>query len=151
MINLSKLHDLIYAKADRLFKQYNPCNIHIDKRKQLVCNNPKYSNDKPNQQLQFWNNSLCCVGCKYLSDSGCTVKCLGCKVGLCRSESRSRVTEQAFHQCCETLKVNKVFRKKLSRLVKIANKYKLVKLHSTKADLKSLQFLFPMHTDANYG
>ena len=143
MINLSKLHDLIYVKADKLFKQYNPCDIHIDKRKQLVCNNPKYNHDKPNQQLQFWN-SLCCVGCKYLGDSGCTTKCLGCKVGLCHNDSRYRITKDSFRDCCKILKVNKVFRKKLLRLSRIANKYELVKLHSTRADLKSLQFLFPI-------
>lgn len=143
MINLNKLHDLIYDKADELFKQYNPCNIHIDERKQLVCNNPKYNYDKPNQQLQFWN-SLCCTGCRYLGDSGCTVKCLGCKVGLCYTESRYIITGEAFNKCCETLKINKIFRKKLRRLIRIANKYKLVKLHSTKTNLKSLQFLFPM-------
>ena len=149
MINLSKLHDLIYAKADRLFKQYNPCNIHIDKRKQLVCNNPKYDHNKPNQQLQFWN-SLCCIGCEYLGNNGCTTKCLGCKVGLCCTESRYWITEDAFDDCCETLKVNKVFRKKLQRLAHVANKYKLVKLHSTKTDLKSLQFLFPMYKREKY-
>lgn len=143
MVNLSKLYDLIYAKADRLFKQYNPCNIHIDKRGQLVCNNPKYSYNRPGQQLQFWN-SLCCVGCKYLGNDGCTTKCLGCKVGLCRTESRYYISEEAFSQCCETLKVDKVFRKKLHKLAIIANKYKLVKLHSTKTDIKSLQFLFPV-------
>lgn len=143
MINLDKLHDLIYTKANRLFKKYNPCNIHIDKRKQLVCNNPRYSYDKPNQQLQFWND-LCCGGCKYLGDNGCTTKCLGCKVGLCRTGDRYEITEGAFDSCCKILKVNEVFRKKLHRLAKIANKYKLVKLHSAKTDLKALQFLFPV-------
>ncbi len=143
MINLNKLHDLIYDKADKLFKQYNPCNIHIDERKQLVCNNPRYNHNKPNQQLQFWN-SLCCVSCKYLSDNGCTVKCLGCKVGLCRTTSRYKITKGAFYECCKILKANTIFSKKLRRLSKIANKYKLVKLHSTKTDLKTLQFLFPM-------
>lgn len=29
MINREKLYDLLYNKADRLFKQYNPCNIHV--------------------------------------------------------------------------------------------------------------------------
>ena len=143
MINLSKLYNLIYAKADRLFKQYNPCNIHIDKRKQLVCNNPRYNHDKPNQQLHFWN-SLCCVGCEHLGDNGCSIKYLGCKVALCHTGSRHSITKDAFYQCCKMLKVNKVFLKKLRRLAKIANKYKLVKLHSTKADLKAFQFLFPM-------
>jgi len=143
MVNLNKLHDLIYAKADKLFKQYNPCNIHLDERNQLVCNNPKYNYDKPNQQLWLWN-SLCCCGCEHLGGNGCTTKCLGCKIGLCYNEGRYAITKYAFSHCCEILKLNKVFRKKLTKLVRIANKYKLVKLRSTKTDLKSLQFLFPM-------
>lgn len=46
--------------------------------------------------------------------------------------------------------VDKVFRKKLHRLAMIANKYRLVKLHSTKTDLKSFQYLFLMKVETYY-
>lgn len=69
---LSRLYDEIYNDADALFKQYNPCNIKIDKQKNITC----YYYPKN-------HNSLCCGSCKYHSKAGCTVRNLACKLFIC--------------------------------------------------------------------
>jgi len=70
MINREKLYDLIYEKADRLFKEYNPCEIGKNIFGEVCCRRKLC-------------NQLCCGGCKYLSKNGCTIKCLSCKLCLC--------------------------------------------------------------------
>jgi len=57
-----ELYDRLYNHADKLLKKYNPCRIKNGK-----CANGRF----------------CCYGCKYLNKSGCTVKCLECKLWLC--------------------------------------------------------------------
>ena len=69
---LSALYDRIYDIADRLFKKYDPCNIHIVER------GIGYNSRKTSTEY-----GLCCGGCKYLSKDGCTVKCLPCKLHIC--------------------------------------------------------------------
>jgi hypothetical protein len=69
---LSKKYDELYNKADKLFKKYNPCKI--QNRKCIV-------------------GKHCCCGneyktieegrCKYLTENGCSVKSLACKLWLC--------------------------------------------------------------------
>ena len=77
--DLSVIYDRVYNIADRLFKKYNPCNIHTEGDK-VICN----GGDKP-------SNTLCCYECSpdcglrsiHYWDNGCTIKCLGCKLFLC--------------------------------------------------------------------
>ncbi len=81
--DLSALYDRIYNIADRLFKKYNPCNIHI-KHKKSRC--VEYHKNRG-----YNTNRLCCSGCgeyperdiNHWSKTGCTVKCLACKLYIC--------------------------------------------------------------------
>ncbi|KKN73089.1 hypothetical protein LCGC14_0403980 [marine sediment metagenome] len=70
MINREKLYDLIYNKADKLFKQYNPCEIGKNIFGEICCRNTL-------------STKLCCTGCEHLSKNGCTVRCVACKLCLC--------------------------------------------------------------------
>jgi hypothetical protein len=58
-----KLHDRLYDYADKLIKEYDPCKIENGKCVRLV--------------------GMCCGGCKYLTEDGCSTKCLWCKLWLC--------------------------------------------------------------------
>ena len=112
MINKSKLYDLIYAKADKLFKEYNPCNIQKNKRGKLTCT------------CQFYKDGsvgLCCTRhgekdnkCKYLSDSGCTTNCLSCKLYYCKYKGR-HISQKDYDR----------FIKELQTLRSICYKYEL--------------------------
>lgn len=68
----SAIYDRIYDIADRLFKRYNPCSIHIIDGG-IGCTSRKTS-------IAY---GLCCSSCKYISKIGCTVKCLPCKLFVC--------------------------------------------------------------------
>lgn len=119
----SKLYDLIYDKADRLLKEYNPCNIHINKQGIVRC---RLYNSRYKQQY------LCCSGCvttgyrdkqgqeikKYWSNKGCTIRCLACKLYLCEAKYR-----------------HKKLRKELDRLERIAVKYKIFAYFTSKEDI----------------
>ena len=69
---LSALYDRIYDIADRLFKKYNPCNIHI------IEGGIRCTSRSTNIAY-----GLCCSGCKHISKTGCTIKCLPCKLFVC--------------------------------------------------------------------
>lgn len=71
------VHDLLYVMADQLIKKYNPCQIHTSRSGLVTC---------------LGDNGPCCNNCEYISNSGCTVTCLGCKLGLC-STAREHHTE----------------------------------------------------------
>lgn len=77
MIDKEKLYDLIYDKADRLFKKYNPCEISKNLFGEICCRKTD-------------NIYLCCTGCEYLSGKGCTVKCLACKLCFCAGDGLLR-------------------------------------------------------------
>ena len=78
---LSALYDRICDIADRLFKKYNPCNIHTENKK-VYC--VWYYKNKGSSRL-------CCGGCgeyperdtNHWSKIGCTTKCLACKFYVC--------------------------------------------------------------------
>ena len=85
-MNISKLYDLIWIKADKLIRRYNPCEIQQmygtsivtgrGYKASVVCNNT--------YMVETRGSKLCCGGCKWLDkDIGCTVKSVGCKVGTC--------------------------------------------------------------------
>jgi len=89
--NLSELYDYYYDELNKLFKEYNPCDIHKDKNGDIVCRGIK---DKSNYEWDK-HNILCCAFCncnyntkthKYDKghwDNGCTIKSLACKAFAC--------------------------------------------------------------------
>ena len=125
-MNREKLYDLIYAKADKLFKQYNPCNIRIENNV-LLCNTyDDIDNPKP---------QLCCGGCEYIRLFGCTVKCLACKIGFCYEDICFPMHHQLFLYKKKSLHTcNKCngFYKKLCKLKKIADRYDLLEIRTAK-------------------
>ena len=88
--DLNKLYDYYYNELDKLFKEYNPCNIHKNKKGEIVCRSITDGNDG-------WNkiNVLCCQHCSSGYDdktgkqkkgywkNGCTIKSLACKGYIC--------------------------------------------------------------------
>lgn len=66
------IYDFLYFAADQLVKKYNPCQLQISE-----------SGAKCIGVL-----ATCCGGCKHISDSGCIVACLFCKLGLCYSATK---------------------------------------------------------------
>lgn len=113
MINRSKLYDLIYDKADKLFKKYNPCNIHKENGI-TVCN--RYKN----------KNELCCVGCEHLGFWGCTVRSLGCKLGQCLDEDYDTIPN---------IKRFKVFCNKMEKLRRLSWRYGLQSIRMSKEQI----------------
>ena len=63
------IYDFMYVMGDRLIKKYNPCKIQTPRSGPATC---------------LGDNGPCCNNCDYLGNTGCTVMCLGCKLGLCR-------------------------------------------------------------------
>jgi len=126
MIDREKLYDLIYTKADKLLKEYNPCNIHKNNQGLLVCNNKQMCKD---------NEKLCCFQCKYQSINGCTIKCLGCKEALCNIPSTTFHQKFQFDGDCSSINADKTFKIKMWKLVRITMKYKLFFLHASKEEL----------------
>ena len=122
-MNREKLYDLIYAKADKLFKQYNPCNIRMEqpdlfaKDKILMCKKYQYENQQ---------NGLCCKRCRYLRSNGCAVKCVGCKTGFCVSSVYMGEALEYFDDCAKQLDVNPLMKKQLRKLHKLAYKYDFI-------------------------
>ena len=63
----------LYKAGEELFAEFNPCEIRDGKCKR---------------------GDLCCSGCEYLSDTGCTVEALWCKLWTCRALKPPRVFEE---------------------------------------------------------
>ena len=100
--HLSLLYDTLYNEADKVFKEYNPCEINSDgicKHNRKCCNGKKTG-----------------VICKYLGDNGCTIRCLSCKLWTCKTLNKS----------------NPEIREMLEPLNKIAKLNELVKFRTTK-------------------
>ena len=55
-------YEQLYRRGVDLFTMYNPCEI---------------------KEGRCINGDFCCSGCPYLSDKGCTVQALWCKLWLC--------------------------------------------------------------------
>ena len=127
MIDRKKLYDLLYAKADKLLKKYDPCRVNKDLFGGTYC---QKFNDR---------DELCCGGyngkCEYWSTTGCTIKCLACKVGLCNCNSRYYIGEDIFYSCCKKIHAAKRFNNKMYKLIRIANKYDLIMVRATKEQL----------------
>ncbi len=95
---LSAIYDRIYNIADRLFKKYNPCNIHTE------CGKTHCLDYRGNRSYD--TSRLCCSGCGefpetnkgHWSKTGCTTKCLACKLYLCAAAQRQerKLTHQLY-------------------------------------------------------
>jgi len=64
---LSEIYDDLYARASAIVAKYNPCKITKGK-----CHAGRCVKD-----------GLCCGGCRFLGENGCTTQSLICKVWLC--------------------------------------------------------------------
>lgn len=64
------IYDFMYVMGDLLIKKYNPCQIQTSRSGAFM--------------YCLGDTGPCCNNCIYLSSTGCTVACLGCKLGLCR-------------------------------------------------------------------
>jgi len=131
MIDRWKLYDLIYNKANKLLKQYNPCNIRIKESNdrlfgKLICNNE--------YMCKRNGESLCCSGCKYLGHNGCTIKCLECKVGWCW---QGKTCKDIFEDDLLHVNMPRTFIHKMDRLRKIMKKYQLNKIRTSKEEIFS--------------
>lgn len=65
---LEQIYDVLFDEADKLMKEYNPCQITDGE-----CINTRYADTK----------SCCCYGCKYLTPNGCSAKSLFCRLWTC--------------------------------------------------------------------
>ena len=88
---LSRVHDNLYARADAIIKEYNPCGI-AKRGKHTTC--LRGDKSRYNALLNYgeernlaWvaDRSFCCGGCEHLSENGCTVESIACKLWLCDS------------------------------------------------------------------
>jgi hypothetical protein len=66
-----KLHDRLYRHADRLIRKHNPCKIENGK-----CAYGKF----------------CCNDCEHLTETGCSIECLMCKLHLCWFASNNNLS-----------------------------------------------------------
>ena len=100
--NLPIIYDQLYDEADKLFKKYNYCDI-----KDNTCY----------QARRCGCISFCCKRCEYLSDNGCTVKSLTCKLWICGGK-----------------KMPSEFWQTRMRLYSVANSYKFLIYRGSKED-----------------
>ena len=93
------LHDRLYRHADNIIKKRNPCKI---EGKYCLC-----------------GKNPCCDYCNYLTEKGCSVECLRCKLYLCY---RVQETDPKAH-------------KMLKRLQKQAHRHDLLFARNSKEEL----------------
>ena len=79
-----QLYDILLALGQQALDYYNPCD---------------WRNGKCRRMRSSQEDGGCCEGCEHLSQDGCTVESLACKLWLCESQ-RSR-----FRECEIELKV----------------------------------------------
>lgn len=95
-----RLHNKLYSYANKLLKKHNPCKIENGK---------------------CVHGAFCCGGCKYLTEKGCSVKCLWCKLWLCYS-----LHKQSEHRPLIL---------KLKRIKRVAFKHRLIIERGSEEDL----------------
>lgn len=130
--NKKILYYRLYKLADILIKKYNPCDIHKLSNGKIVCKNEE---ELTKREI---TNQLCCINCEYWSN-GCTIKSLGCKLGLCKNTRYDYVSLDMFKTYCKKLKVNKSFYSKMKKLIIIANKNDLICVRHSFSDLIRFQ------------
>lgn len=74
------MYDFLYTIGDQLIKTYNPCQIQKDADGEVNCLEERLREERLRDRT---DKTLCCTTCKFLGPSGCTTRCLGCKLGLC--------------------------------------------------------------------
>ena len=109
---LSKLYDYLYNEADNLLKEFNPCKVKLGACTTCV-------GTRSGNIAGVKDGVLCCGGCKYLTNTGCSVKALTCKLWLCYT----------------TYKHNKLLAEKLHTLRIIACAAKLTGFRTSKEDV----------------
>jgi hypothetical protein len=77
-----QLYDRLYNHADKLIKKHNPCKM----------KNGKCLRGKP-----------CCDNCPHLTENGCAIDCLMCKLFLCwrvteRNESLTKIFDRIWRK-----------------------------------------------------
>lgn len=70
-ISKKDLYEAIWRQMDSILKEWNPCEFQGGR---CFRNREKSKKEK----------NGCCHGCEWLSDKGCTVMSLGCKLFLCQ-------------------------------------------------------------------
>lgn len=80
---LSVKYNRLYKEADKLFKEYNPCQF-------------KDSSCVQDRRDGGIGKNGCCYSCEYLGPDGCKVKAIGCKLFFCweAAEKNKEFTEK---------------------------------------------------------
>ncbi len=89
--DLSEQYNEAYHEAQALLDEHNPCQIKIHDCGGATC----AARDEPGQ--------VCCIGCDYHSDKGCTVQCLGCKLHLCYNAGHHDELRTKLHRISKNL------------------------------------------------
>jgi len=77
----SEKYDELYQQALAVFAEYNPCKIED-------CSDGEHKTCARGRLHD--RESFCCYGCEHLSDDGCTVECLWCKLWFCQGPPNSQ-------------------------------------------------------------
>ena len=74
----------LYQAAQEVFDEYNPCDVQDG-----VCLRGRSG-------IKYDNDNFCCAGCDWLTDTGCSVEALWCKMWTCRIIITGNNTPQDF-------------------------------------------------------
>ena len=67
----------VYDMAQAILDRYKPCGVTVNSDGWTTCMH--YTS-----VCSYADGDICCTGCRYLNKkTSCTVKCLGCKLGIC--------------------------------------------------------------------
>lgn len=95
IMNRRELYSELYSEMDSALKMYKICGVRINKKGQVTCRGMK-------ERIDRKPGSLCCHNCEHLSEKGCRIQSLGCKIWLCEQvrsflyENRKKVDIQNF-------------------------------------------------------
>jgi len=73
----SLMFDYLYSEASKLMEEYDPCKI-----KDGECERGRRIK-KGTWRGWAAHENFCCYDCKYLTDNGCSVQALWCKLWVC--------------------------------------------------------------------
>ena len=90
--NEEVLYDTLYKASVNLFSKYNPCEI-----KDGTCWRTRNFSKKV--------DNFCCNGCEYVSEKGCTVEAVGCKLWLCHYTNKNKNIPAAFFSVLNILRL----------------------------------------------
>lgn len=72
---LSWKYDRLFDKASRLIEKYNPCEFEDG-----VCRHRRKEYAGLDSRIKY---NSCCGKCEHLTNTGCSVQCLGCRTYVC--------------------------------------------------------------------